>query len=712
MAHGHRRNTTVAADELRLGARWDLRGLDAAALGCVSHAVEELSLRKRARSHRWRLESGSMAVELLVGPQQVTQSGVARCVGWLLDWQERIGAVLPDPVRTRQAVDLHVRVPDATLVPARLTGIAERAAPTLLLLAGDGGHQPLLLEAVDDVLSLSIPGRLDPGRGAWLIPALTALLTRLIRAHGGGVPPDLIRHPSLCLAAPGGGRIAVPQRDGSGAPILADGRLTRVGGLDGQKPTPLVTAQQSLTVVFLNAEEAVSRLLPDTAVEPVRRTILGELPLWVDVPAERRASVDGTRPASAPVPGGRRPRSAARRRLTMVLVEPIPQPRPTMVWMARAMSSDPGIEVLVAPWHLLELTGDGLLVGGRVVRVEDGQVWPVGLDRPRAVDIALFDPSGNRAVGSSEGEKQATHRLTSAGVVSSQHPWGVLDRLLLEASRRGVVTNAIGTEFGWGPKHQLEFHLRAHRRAGGAHVPRPATFIVGASQVATAMATFARHGLSCVVKPARGSWGEGIQIIRPGAPLHRPLEEPTYAVQQLLPDPYLVHGRKIDLRGHILIDLDDPGHSGPVGPLLVRRVGTDYVRGEETAEIANVAYQHRRGLPAEILPLDQLAAIPDDDRATMSEQLDAIAAELVQAHSRWHQAQVAAGRRSSPSRRVVLWGVDALVRRGDDGVQVFLVENNVYPQVYRRIPSCDEATAAMLRERLVPALVHAARATA
>jgi hypothetical protein len=298
-------------------------------------------------------------------------------------------------------------------------------------------------------------------------------------------------------------------------------------------------------------------------------------------------------------------------------------------------------------------------------------------------------------------------RLSEIGIdVEGAPAYIVVDRMMLEASRRGVVTNALGDDRRWGLKHQQELNLRRYENATGQIIARPHTLIARPHEVMGAVASFADRGETCVVKPTLGEGGEGLRVVRPGEPFH-PSDVATVVVQRLVPDPLLVKGHKADIRCYLLIDVDEPRRSGRVGPVFLRRAAVPYVAGHPSAEITNTSYRYRHGLAPDMFPLDQAPGISPGLHGEILGRLEALATSVVDAYF-WSAANdVAAGRVSGPvPNRVILFGVDVLVSGPPSSPELRFLEVNPFPSLYRGLQPCDVAVDDMISRQYLPALLR------
>lgn len=186
-------------------------------------------------------------------------------------------------------------------------------------------------------------------------------------------------------------------------------------------------------------------------------------------------------------------------------------------WVARALADRHHTPVVVCPWWQLRFAA------GTVTA--DGPVWQTDRQRGRLgrvavrglpVEVLYSDGfSGARRPGTAA-EQDAMRRLATLGI---GHP-GMLRRqiirqLLLEASRRGVITNANADYQSWDAKDGLEFTLRRYENASGQVIPRPRTYCVSAQQLPAAIQALGAKGIYSIVKPATGGLARACASPRP-----------------------------------------------------------------------------------------------------------------------------------------------------------------------------------------------------
>jgi RimK-like ATP-grasp domain/Tubulin-tyrosine ligase family len=593
----------------------------------------------------------------------------------------------------RPRLEIELRL-DAPLAGGRLVAIAERVAPALLVLLGDGSGAPLRL--VQSGPSLKLSFSLD--RTSCSEHALAAGLGVLVAlAEAADLPASLLAHPPICASRRDGATVAILQRYPNGEPTIARGRLTPLPAVTETGEQISVHAQKSLMALMLFAEGDVARFVAPSGGAALAASVLGEATLAVD----RRHRVSLRRWHDEPVSPVR----------TVALVDVEAElsldPRGTgrpLARMARALSRQNRFEtVVVCPWHSLHLRARTVEVAGDLVFASEGELYPARLDTTQ-LDALLYYPIGTpnalEVPGSEPREQDALERLRRRRVrVRDADRRSIVERLLFAAEARGVLTNLAGRHGSWWRKDRLEFGLRAYTRATGRLVRRPQTFVVTGSQVAGVLDAFARRGLSCIVKPATGTAGEGLQIVQPGG-VALALADVNYVVQELPASPLLVGDKKVDLRFYLQIDTTARRASRRLPPVFVRPAPAPFEPGRLVSEVTNTAYRERLNLPVAIRPLEAVDEWSPELRAWIRGELDAISDELLDALF-W-----AFGR---GPRRALLWGLDALPVLGETGPELQLLELNVYPTLYRGDPVCDDTVDAMLRYGYGASLLGAAR---
>jgi hypothetical protein len=325
--------------------------------------------------------------------------------------------------------------------------------------------------------------------------------------------------------------------------------------------------------------------------------------------------------------------------------------------------------------------------------------------RPRArenlrVDALFFDGPDSGHLEASDGA--ALNKLRAAGIEAQDVPlYLVVDRIMLQACRHGLVTNALGTSRRWGPKHQQELNLRRYERATDCTVIRPATYIARPHELAQVLSSFAARSQPCLIKPVFGEGGRDLHIVHPGDAF--PVLDYSVVVQQLMPDPLLIEGHKADLRWYLLIDVNSRDASKRLRPIFLRRASTPYIPEHEDAEITNTAYRTRLGLPPDMRPLAPMADISLSLYAEIISQLDSMANSLLNAFF-WNLE--CAGEDAIIPNRLIVFGVDTLVTlRPKSDPRLYFLETNPFPAFFRGLADCDLAVEEMLSTEYLPALI-------
>jgi hypothetical protein len=297
-------------------------------------------------------------------------------------------------------------------------------------------------------------------------------------------------------------------------------------------------------------------------------------------------------------------------------------------------------------------------------------------------------------------DNAALERLAASGIDVSGAPlYIVVDRMMLNASCSGLVTNALGSSRSWGPKHIQELKLRRYESATGQLIVRPRTLIARPFELRAVLSRFSSRGKACLIKPAFGEGGRGFQIVRPGDAV--PQCENTVVVQQLIADPLLIEGHKADIRFYLLIDVNDERSSGRVGPVFLRRAAIPYIPQSLPAEITNTAYRLSRGLPPDMRILAEAPCVSPDLRNKIASELDSLARLLVDA---WFRDAEANG--NLVPNRVILFGIDALVASPLRSPRLYFLEWNPFPGLYRDLRNCDAAVDEMISRDYLPFLAR------
>lgn len=388
---------------------------------------------------------------------------------------------------------------------------------------------------------------------------------------------------------------------------------------------------------------------------------------------------------------------------TIAIIETLRETRATSILIALALARPHSYRVLICHWHTLEFSPSTVFVRGAFYQVTDDLRFETHtLNEVRPVD-ALFFYGPNSGTLEPQ-DAPVLQKLFAAGIDSYGVPlYEVVDRLMLAASLRGVVTNALGTSRAWGPKHNQELKLRRYEKATRRTVIRPETYIARPHELRMVLSIFARRSETCLLKPVYGEGGRGLRIVRPGVSVSR--LNHTVVVQRLIPNPLLVDGHKADLRCYLLIDVDDRQSSKRLRPIFIRRALAPYVPESETAEITNTSYRARRGHPPDMRLLAPMPSISPQLYDEITSQLDSLADCLLDAYFLDRDHQQAGS--NVVAKRLILWGVDALIALyANSEPRVYFLEVNPFPAFFRGVPACDDAMEEMFLTEYLPALTR------
>jgi tubulin-tyrosine ligase family protein len=628
-----------------------------------------------------------------------TRAGLARGVAAYL---EAVPSA-PDAV-----TEIVVGTPGREVEAATVDALAAHTAPALLILLGDGGEDPIRLNADGEAVVLRAPRLLGAEAGV-VVPVVVAFLVTLLREIPRETLPATLLQSQL--AAPGDtpGSAVIAQRADEHA-VLRAGRLTpcRLSGAHPE-PQPTALAQQLLTTLFLYAEPDVRRLCPPGGWTDACRHVSGHARLPID-------SIGLREPPALPrvdIPAA--PPSSVAGRPVIAVLELTITNRPWMEWVARSMSHNQAAEILLVPWFHTSIEDDGARVFGPMTRFVDGTSERIEVDEPRRADVLFYQGTSGTGDPAPGEEMEFLDSLAKRGMARKGVTRGAaINAMLRSASLRGVTTNGSIPDGVWSMKDYMELLLRAYERNGGRSIVRPEAHSATIEQVPTLLRYFARHGATCIVKAAGSDNGKNLRVMRPDAfPSWSPsAPERPYIVQSMVRDPISLGGFKSDLRCHLLVDVEDRQRSRLVSPILMRRAGVPYARGDEDAEITNINYQHRAALPADIRPIENWEILPDDVRAEIVDGVRKVADAFLDAHAWWTRTM--APRDRWTPRRVIFWGLDILPGRLPDGsLEMYLLEANGYAQLFRKSSTlCNDAVARTLSEEWVPALLERAGAGA
>jgi hypothetical protein len=650
------------------------------------------------------------------GPVRLTAANLETSVRSFFRACERVSGRMPDGFRVTERIEIRLSTNDKRVNSDILRTLTELTAPAILLLLAPSPSERVRVDIDRGVLHLACQ-RLPPERVAQrVMPVLLGVLTTVLTdAPRGRLPTGLVRLPQMVTfhsAEPG---VSTAWAEVGAPSALARGRMTLLKAQSGGRE-PTVYAQEVLTMLYLYAENAIRFLASKEARPDIRRLVMGRAPLLVDAitpaHASRRATTSSPsrRPTGFATVHDRRVRKTVPKGSpAVVALVQADELRMVTKWVAKVIMRRQDVSLLVCPWWQLRLTKDGAVASGQVWKSgsKDGVLSQAVVEH-LPIDVLYFDGASGGKRPCTQAEQEALHHLaplqTAHGRMIRR---AVIRQVLLEASRRGVMTNANARYEFWDAKHALEFTLREHELLGGQEVPRPLTYSAGAEQVPIVLEALKRNGLYGIVKPTHGSLGHGLETVSPGLVRARDFPSGRYVVQELVKDPLLVDGRKVDLRCHLLIDPELREASGWVPPILARIAGIPYVRGAQDAENVNLTYQRKRKLRPVIVPLRDVIRLSPELRHDIRNAVQVLSDQIIDAY-------FALGsdipREREIGRRVFLWGFDVALAVQHGQLQAYLLENNTRAQLYRGQALCDQAMANMIGCHHFDALLRRHRA--
>jgi hypothetical protein len=370
-----------------------------------------------------------------------------------------------------------------------------------------------------------------------------------------------------------------------------------------------------------------------------------------------------------------------------------------LVRLAHSFACDAA--VYICAWHQIVIENRGVSIVGNLLTLDGDEL--VRAAAPERVDALYFYPTAGCAVQAvNDAEYAALERIRARSIsLAGLDRNEVVAHLLLEAARRGVVTNAPGPLGRWGRKDQLEYGMRWYERVSGRRITRPETHPVAAVQAPLVLASFIARGLDAIVKPANAARGERLRLISSSDKLDGFEEDEPVVVQELVRSPLLADGFKTDLRVYLLIDGTSRERSRRLPPILVRRAAAPYARLDERAEITNTSYRRRLGLPPDIQPLDEVS-FPESIRMELRTQLHSLTEILLDALFRWKGQHDWRG--NCDAARAMIWGLDVIASIEPGPLTLFLLEINVYPQLFRGDAVCDALVEDCLANAYLPAV--------
>jgi hypothetical protein len=386
---------------------------------------------------------------------------------------------------------------------------------------------------------------------------------------------------------------------------------------------------------------------------------------------------------------------------TIAIIETLRESRATSILIALALARPRSVRVVVSHWHGLDFSGSNVRLREAYYRVTDDLKFeacaPNANDR---VDALFFDGPESGTLDAHDA--LSLQKLSRAGMDMHGLPlYKVIDGMMLEASCRGVMTNALGTSQAGGPKHNQELKLRRYEKATGRRVDRPETYIARPHEVQGVLSIFASRSQNCLLKPVYGEGGCGLRIVHPGQSVSPPSH--TLVVQQLIADPLLLGGHKADLRCYLLVDVNNRSSSKRLHPVFLRRAFAAYVPATEAAEITNTNYRARHGLAPDMCLLMPMADISPRLCDEITTKLDLLAIQLLDAYF----LDLVHGKVGSAviPNRLILFGVDVLVAvPANAEPRLYFLEANPFPAFFRGVPACDAAIEEMFSAEYLPAL--------
>ena len=394
-------------------------------------------------------------------------------------------------------------------------------------------------------------------------------------------------------------------------------------------------------------------------------------------------------------------------RVVCVLEAAGERPSNAVAWFGRAVARHPSVRVLICPWTGLHIEGERPEMRGTAWEVRQGGTRRLEITEPLVPDVLVYKSTvGPPQVGDSPDERAALARWAAVGIKSPGNLNLLAAQILLLASERGVVTTANGWDGEWDAKDSFERLVAGYEESTGAMLRRMPTYCATREELADAAGRVTGDGLACILKPAEGTGGHGIEIAAPGDPIPD-LGQSRYVVQPLLQSPLLLDGRKVDARCHVIVDVDRPDASALIDPVLLRQSVLRWIPGRLETEVVNSHLPAADGERPRIAPLDSMEGLGDSMRACIRQNIEARVAELIAAYSWWARTT----KRNRPPNRLLLWGIDLLLEANGDCVNSYLSEVNVIPQLFREMPEADAATVEMLGGPYIEALVSKAAST-
>lgn len=167
--------------------------------------------------------------------------------------------------------------------------------------------------------------------------------------------------------------------------------------------------------------------------------------------------------------------------------------------------------------------------------------------------------------------------------------------LLIEISKRKVPSNYSWFAKRWGNKKIFEKLCREYELKTEKNIPRPITKIVEYPQDKELIKKFTLKHDFCILKPSSKNGASGLSIINSKSILDESIKSGTYVMQELISNPILVNGKKIDIRIFLIIS-DIYRQKFKISSLVfVRYALKPYKRGDINSEICSNSYSKKLG---------------------------------------------------------------------------------------------------------------------
>ncbi len=340
------------------------------------------------------------------------------------------------------------------------------------------------------------------------------------------------------------------------------------------------------------------------------------------------------------------------------------------IWLARQA----GFRTLLAPWHGVNVGHHGTSV--RNAFEVNRELWK------RPLPSMVLSPSvvvHRTAVTHTRRHLlQRMAHVHPGAHISFAAPWSTISR-----------------------KAPSERAFRAGE-ARGAHVARPATFVVCDEEL-DELTAFGRH-FPVIFKPSGGSQCLGIRLATPQS-FDRVLAQVRrgrvrFVAQELMTNPVLYNGHKVDLRLYALVSSFTPlrfrVYRGGVVRIAARPFA-DARSDEGLAALTGCSYRKRRHVPIH--------------NATVDEMLDHLQAQGLRVDDFWDRVDrlmhdvftclalaMAGLPRGALDGRFYLTGFDLILRRNGRNIEPLFLESNYVPQLNGWGPAVDRNLRAVHRD--------------